>query len=50
MLHHRSPEEIRRAVATPGGLTEAGLKELQRRGGAEAFAEATRASLGRMRE
>jgi pyrroline-5-carboxylate reductase len=50
MLRRHRPDELRRAVASPGGITEAGLAELERRGGAEAFAEAVRASLARMRQ
>jgi pyrroline-5-carboxylate reductase len=45
MLHRHSPSELVSLVASPGGDTEAGLKELERREGAEAFAAAVRASL-----
>jgi len=36
-------------VASPGGSTEAGLETLEEKGGVEAFREAARASLRRMR-
>ncbi len=49
LLGHRTPFEIQVAVASPGGSTEAGLEALEDRGGAEAFREATEASLRRMR-
>jgi pyrroline-5-carboxylate reductase len=49
MLQRHSPAELRRLVASPGGDTEAGLEELERKGGAGAFASAVRASLERMR-
>lgn len=49
LLRVRSPEEIRRAVAPPGGATEAGLEALERRGVRTAFAEAVGASLERFR-
>lgn len=45
MLRRHSPPELRSLVASPGGDTEAGLKELERQKGAEAFAAAARASL-----
>ena len=37
LLAGRSPEEVRRAVASPGGSTEAGLDALERAGGARGF-------------
>lgn len=49
LLRVRDPEEIRRAVASPGGATEAGLDVLARRELAPAVAEAVRASVERMR-
>jgi pyrroline-5-carboxylate reductase len=49
LLRKRSPEEIRRAVAPPGGATEAGLEALLRRDVRAAFAEAVEASLERFR-
>jgi pyrroline-5-carboxylate reductase len=45
MLRRHSPPELRSLVASPGGDTEKGLEELERRQGAEAFAAAVRASL-----
>jgi pyrroline-5-carboxylate reductase len=49
LLRERDPAEVRRAVASPGGSTEAGLEALEREGAREAFAAAVRASLERMR-
>jgi pyrroline-5-carboxylate reductase len=49
LLRHHDPAEVRRAVASPGGSTEAGLEALDREGAGEAFGEAVRASLERMR-
>lgn len=49
LLRRHEPAEVRRAVASPGGATEAGLEALAREGGPEAFAAAVRASLERMR-
>lgn len=49
LLRLRHPADVRRAVASPGGSTEAGLEALNREGAAEAFAAAVRASLERMR-
>ncbi len=46
-VHH--PAEVRKAVASPGGSTEAGLEALEREGAGAAFAAAVRASLERMR-
>jgi pyrroline-5-carboxylate reductase len=46
-IHH--PADLRRAVASPGGSTEAGLEALDREGAREAFEAAVRASLERMR-
>jgi pyrroline-5-carboxylate reductase len=45
MLRHHSPQELRSLVASPGGDTEKGLEELERRRGREAFEAALRASL-----
>ncbi len=45
MLRRHSPEELRRLVASPGGITEAGLDELERNDGGGAFAAAVRASI-----
>jgi pyrroline-5-carboxylate reductase len=49
LLRLRHPGDVRRAVASPGGSTEAGLEALEREGAREAFAAAVRASLERMR-
>ena len=49
LLRDRNPAEVRRAVASPGGSTEAGLEALDREGAREAFEAAVRASLERMR-
>jgi len=49
LLRRRHPADVRRAVASPGGSTEAGLEALEREGAREAFAAAVRASLERMR-
>jgi pyrroline-5-carboxylate reductase len=49
LLRVRHPADVRRAVASPGGSTEAGLEALDREGAREAFAAAVRASLERMR-
>lgn len=49
LLRRRHPADVRRAVASPGGSTEAGLEALEREGGREAFEAAVRASLARMR-
>lgn len=49
LLRRHSPAEVREAVASPGGSTEAGLEALEREGAREAFEAAVRASLERMR-
>lgn len=49
LLRLRHPADVRRAVASPGGSTEAGLEALDREGAREAFGAAVRASLERMR-
>jgi len=49
LLRERDPEEIRRAVAPPGGATEAGLDALHEGGFSEAIANAVEASLARFR-
>jgi pyrroline-5-carboxylate reductase len=49
LLRLRHPADVRRAVASPGGSTEAGLEALEREGGRAAFEAAVRASLERMR-
>jgi pyrroline-5-carboxylate reductase len=50
LLRLRHPADVRRAVASPGGSTEAGLKELDRLGARAAFVAAVDGSLRRMRE
>jgi pyrroline-5-carboxylate reductase len=49
LLRKREPLEVRRAVASPGGSTAAGLAALERGAAREAFTDAVRASLERMR-
>lgn len=49
LLRMRHPADVRKAVASPGGSTEAGLEALDREGAREAFGAAVRASLERMR-
>ncbi len=49
LLRRRHPADVRRAVASPGGSTEAGLAELDRQGARAAFVGAVEASLRRMR-
>jgi pyrroline-5-carboxylate reductase len=49
LLRAHSPADVRRAVASPGGSTEAGLEALDRERARQAFAAAVRASLERMR-
>jgi pyrroline-5-carboxylate reductase len=50
LLRRRHPADVRRAVASPGGSTEAGLEALDREGARGAFTAAVVASLWRMRE
>jgi pyrroline-5-carboxylate reductase len=49
LMRVRQPADLRIAVTSPGGSTEAGLEALDREGAREAFAAAVRASLERMR-
>jgi len=49
LLRVRHPADVRRAVASPGGSTEAGLEALDREGARGAFEAAVEASLERMR-
>lgn len=49
LLREREPESIRRAVAPPGGATEAGLDALEANGFTESIAAAVEASLERFR-
>jgi pyrroline-5-carboxylate reductase len=49
LMRIRRPADLRVAVTSPGGSTEAGLEALDREGAREAFEAAVRASLERMR-
>jgi len=49
LMRIRRPTDLRVAVTSPGGSTEAGLEALEREGAKEAFEAAVRASLERMR-
>ena len=49
LLRTQSPAAVRKAVASPGGSTEAGLGALEAEGAPAAFKAAVRASLERMR-
>jgi pyrroline-5-carboxylate reductase len=49
LLRQYDPIEVRGAVASPGGSTEAGLEALADAGAADAFQDAVRASMARMR-
>jgi pyrroline-5-carboxylate reductase len=49
LLRLRHPADVRKAVASPGGSTEAGLEALDREGARGAFTAAVVASLERMR-
>jgi pyrroline-5-carboxylate reductase len=49
LLRIRHPADVRRAVTSPGGSTEAGLEALDREGARAAFEAAVTASLERMR-
>ncbi len=49
LLRSHAPADVRKAVTSPGGSTEAGLEALDREGVREAFAAAVAASLERMR-
>lgn len=49
LLRRRHPADVRKAVASPGGSTEAGLEALDREGARRAFEAAVEASLERMR-
>jgi pyrroline-5-carboxylate reductase len=48
LLRERHPADVRKAVTSPGGSTEAGLEALDREGAVEAFKAAVEASLRRM--
>ncbi len=49
LLEHREPAELKRAVASPGGMTEAGLEALEERSIRETLRAAVDASLARVR-
>jgi pyrroline-5-carboxylate reductase len=49
LLRRRHPADVRKAVASPGGSTEAGLEALDRLGARRAFEAAVEASLERMK-
>jgi pyrroline-5-carboxylate reductase len=49
LLRERHPADVRKAVTSPGGSTEAGLEALDREGARGAFEAAVAASLARMR-
>jgi len=49
LMRRHDPADVRQAVASRGGSTEAGLEALEREGAREAFAAAVRASLERMK-
>lgn len=49
LLRKRHPADVREAVTSPGGSTEAGLEALDREGARAAFEAAVEASLQRMR-
>ena len=50
LLRRRHPADVRKAVASPGGSTEAGLEALEREGARAAFEAAVDASLARMKQ
>jgi pyrroline-5-carboxylate reductase len=50
LLGKRTPDEVRSAVATPGGITEQGLEALEREGMAHALREAVAVTMRRMRK
>jgi pyrroline-5-carboxylate reductase len=49
LLEHHAPADLREAVASPGGMTEAGLERLEERLVRQMFQEAVDASLERVR-
>lgn len=48
LLHEREPHEVRDAVASPGGITEAGLEVLEREGFAAALKASVETTLEKM--
>ncbi len=50
LLRERTPDEIGDAVASPGGITEAGLETLDREGFADALRAAVETTLEKMRK
>jgi pyrroline-5-carboxylate reductase len=49
LLEHHAPADLKQAVASPGGMTEAGLEALEKRMIRETFLAAVEASLDRVR-
>lgn len=49
LLEHHRPADLKRAVASPGGMTEAGLEALEQRAIRDSFKAAVDASLERVR-
>jgi pyrroline-5-carboxylate reductase len=49
LLEHHAPADLKEAVASPGGMTEAGLEALEKRMIRETFLAAVEASLDRVR-
>jgi pyrroline-5-carboxylate reductase len=49
LLRHHAPAAVQKAVASPGGSTEQGLRALDREGARRAFEAAVEASLEKMR-
>ena len=49
LLREHDPAAVQKAVASPGGSTEAGLEALEREGARAAFGAAVEASLARMK-
>ena len=49
LLEHHRPADLKQAVASPGGMTEAGLEALEQRSVRDSFKAAVDASLARVR-